>query len=72
MGRILIEYNPTLSIASQNIIKDNITASMTSNDDSSNQYDIDMVAECLTENNFQVDLTLIDQLRNEGVNYIEI
>ena len=72
MGRILIEYNPTLSIASQNLIKDNITASMTSNDDSSNQYDIDMVAECLTENNFQVDLTLIDQLRNEGVNYIEI
>jgi hypothetical protein len=72
MGRILIEYNPTLSIASQNLIKDNITASMTSNDDSSNQYDIDMVAECLTENNFQVDLTLIEQLRNEGVNYIEI
>lgn len=71
MSRIIIEYNPPLSAIGTKTIEDNITASMTSNDSSSNQYDIDMVAECLEENNLIDDLSLINQFREEGVHYIE-
>ena len=71
MSRIVIEYNPPLSAIGTKTIEDNITPSMTSNDSSSNQYDIDMVAECLEENNLIDDLSLINQFREEGVHYIE-
>ena len=71
MSRILIEYNPTLTAIGQKAIEDNITPSMTSNDGSSNQYEIDMVAECLKANKLIGDLTEIDKLRGEGVSYIE-
>ena len=71
MSRILIEYNPPLSAIGTKLIEDNITPSMTSNDDASNQYDIDMIAELFKENNIVDDLTLINQYRDENVNYIE-
>lgn len=72
MSRIIIEYNPNLSAIGSKAIEDAITPSMTSNDSSSNQYDIDMVAECLEENNLIDDLSTINQLREEGVHYIEM
>ena len=71
MSIILIEYNPPLSAIGTKLIEDNITPSMTSNDDASNQYDIDMIAELFKENNIVDDLTLINQYRDENVNYIE-
>lgn len=71
MSRIIIEYNPNLSAIGTKTIEETITPSMTSNDGSSNQYDIDMVAESLEENNLIDDLSLINQFREEGVHYIE-
>jgi hypothetical protein len=71
MGRIIVEYNPNLSAIGVKTIEEVITPSMTSNDGSSNQYDIDMVAESLEENNLIDDLSLINQFREEGVHYIE-
>lgn len=71
MGRIIVEYNPNLSAIGIKTIEEFITPSMTSNDGSSNQYDIDMVAESLEENNLIDDLSLINQFREEGVHYIE-
>jgi predicted house-cleaning noncanonical NTP pyrophosphatase (MazG superfamily) len=71
MSRILIEYNPPLTIVAQKLIRDNITESMRSNDETSAQYDIDMVAELLEEYDKHKDLELIDKLREEGVHYIE-
>lgn len=71
MSRIIIEYNPNLTAIAQQTIEEFVTPSMTSNDDSSNQYDIDMVAETLEENKLIKDLSLVNQLREENVNYIE-
>ena len=71
MSRIIIEYNPNLTVIAQHTIEKFITPSMTSNDGSSNQYDIDMVAETLEENKLIEDLSLVNQLREENVNYIE-
>ena len=71
MSRIIIEYNPQLSVITQKLIEANITPSMSSNDESSHQYDIDMVAELLEENNRIDDLTIINQYREDDVNYIE-
>jgi hypothetical protein len=71
MSRILIEYNPPLTIVAQKLIRDNITESMRSNDETSAQYDIDMVAELLEEYDENEDLELINKFREEGVHYIE-
>ena len=71
MSRIIIEYNPNLTAIAIHTIEKFVTPSMTSNDESSNQYDIDMVAETLEENKLIKDLSLINQLREENVNYVE-
>ena len=71
MSRIIIEYNPNLTVIAQRTIEKFVTPSMTSNDESSSQYDIDMVAETLEENKLIEDLSLVNQLREENVNYIE-
>jgi|688.fasta_scaffold929291_2 hypothetical protein len=71
MSRIIIEYNPNLTAIAQQTIEKFVTPSMTSNDESSNQYDIDMVAETLEENKLIKDLSLVNQLREENVNYVE-
>ena len=71
MSRIIIEYNPNLTAIAQQTIENFVTPSMTSNDESSNQYDIDMVAETLEENKLIKDLSLVNQLREENVNYVE-
>ena len=79
MSRIVVEYNPPLTKAFEKLIRQNVTPSMVSNDETSCQYDISMVAECLDEVfeqgleevNVENDLKLINQLIEEGVHYIE-
>jgi len=71
MSRIIIEYNPPLSAIGTKLIEESITPSMTSTDQSSHQYDIDMVAELFEASSIVDDLTLINGYRDENVNYIE-
>jgi hypothetical protein len=79
MSRIVIEYNPPLSMVVQKIIRNEVSPSMISNDETSCQYDISMVAECLNEVfdqgleevEVETDLKLINQFMDEGVHYIE-
>jgi hypothetical protein len=79
MSRVIVEYNPPLSMLAQKIIRDEVSPSMISNDDMSSQYDISMVSECLydifyqglEEVEFKADLELITNLIDEGVHYIE-
>ncbi len=74
MSRIVIEYNPPLSIDSQKLIRKEITPSMISNDETSCQYEINMVADLLLaqeEMTNQKDLHMINDLIIDGVSYIE-
>ena len=74
MSRIIIEYNPPLSIDSQKLIRKEITPSMISNDETSCQYEISMVADLLLaqeEMANQKDLQMINDLIIDGVSYIE-
>ena len=71
MSRIIIEYNPTLTKKAEKLIRNNVTESMRSNDESSAQYDIDMVADLLEEYDEYEDLVLINKIREEGVHFIE-
>jgi hypothetical protein len=79
MSRIIVEYNPRLSLVVQKIIRNEVSPSMISNDETSCQYDISMVAECLNEvfnqglEEVEVEtyLKLINQFIDEGVHYIE-
>ena len=72
MSRILVEYNPVMSLRAYDIIRDAVNPVMIADDGDTCQYDIDMVAECLGDNDLIADLNAIDGLRLEGVNYIEI
>lgn len=74
MSRIVIEYNPPLSIESQKLIRTEITPSMISHDETSCQYEISMVADLLLaqeEMANQKDLQMINDLIIDGVSYIE-
>ena len=71
MSRIIIEYNPKLTKQAEKLIRNNVTESMRSNDESSAQYDIDMVADLLEEYDEYEDLVLINKIREEGVHFIE-
>lgn len=71
MSRIVIEYNPPLTIKSQKLIRDNITPSMISNDETSCQYEISMVADILLEHEHTNDVHMINNLILDGVDYIE-
>jgi hypothetical protein len=71
MSRIIVEYNPTISVESQKLIRDNVTPSMVSNDETSCQYEISMVADLLLEYEHTKDVHQINDLINEGVHYIE-
>jgi hypothetical protein len=74
MSRIVIEYNPPLSIDTQKLIRKEITPSMISNDETSCQYEISMVADLLLtqeEMANQKDLHMINDLIIGGVSYIE-
>lgn len=71
MGRVIVEYNPPLTIESQRLIRNNITPSMISNDETSSQYEISMVADILLEHEFMHDVHKVNNLIIEGVDYIE-
>lgn len=79
MGRIIVEYNPPLSEVVQKIVRNEVTASMISNDETSFQYDITMIIDCLEEvvkqDLEEVDvvneLNLIRGFEEEGVHYLE-
>lgn len=71
MSRILIEYCPEISEEATETITQEVTPSMVSEDNSTNQYAIDMVYEALKDAGLDDDLAIIDELINEGVSYIE-
>jgi hypothetical protein len=74
MSRIIVEYNPPISVETQKLIRNEVTHSMISNDETSCQYEISQVAdaiEALDDLGNQKDLLLINNLINEGVHYIE-
>lgn len=79
MGRIVVEYNPPLTKVVEKIIRNEVTPSMISNDETSCQYDITMVIDCLEEVVQQGleevdvtnDLNNIRVFEEEGVHYIE-
>ncbi len=72
MIRIIVEYNPPISVKTQYLIKNEITPSMISNDETSGQYDISMVKGKLEYHELEDDLKIIDGLIEQGVDYIEI
>lgn len=74
MSRVIVEYNPPISRETQKVIREEVTASMISNDETSCQYEISQVAdvlERLEELGNSKDLLLINDLINQGVDYIE-
>lgn len=76
MSKIIIEYFPEgLSHRGVTIIRENISASMMSSDESTFQYEIGQCKEELEtkiyENSFE-DLLIINRLIKEGVSFIEI
>lgn len=79
MGRIVVEYNPPLTKVVEKIIRNEVTPSMISNDETSCQYDITMVIDCLEEvvNQGLEEVDVTNDLNNirvfeeEGVHYIE-
>jgi hypothetical protein len=74
MSRIIVEYNPPISEETQKLIRNEVTHSMVSNDETSFQYEISQVAdaiEALDDLGNQKDLLLINNLIIEGVHYIE-
>lgn len=74
MSRFIVEYNPLISVETQKLIRNEVTHSMISNDETSCQYEISQVAdaiEALDDLGNQKDLLLINDLINEGVHYIE-
>jgi hypothetical protein len=72
MARLIVEYNPPISVKTQYLIKNEITPSMISNDETSGQYDVSTVKEKLEYHELDDDLKIIDELIKEGVHYIEI
>ena len=72
MSRFLVEYDPSLSAEGKSIIVNGVTESMTSNDGESCQYHLDMVKECLEENEMFDDLKIVETLLNEDVVFIEL
>jgi len=70
--RIIVEYCPNISKDAQKIIRDNVTPSMISNDETSCQYEISMCLEELIENDVCVeDYKVITSLIEQGVSYLE-
>lgn len=71
MARIVVEYNPAITKESERLIRDNVTPSMISNDESSCQYEISIVAELLLEYGENDDADYINGLINDNVSFIE-
>ena len=84
MSRLIVEYHPQISVRTQHLIKNEITPSMISNDETSGQYEISIVKEMLQETleglieqkmedfDLSDDIKIVDELIELGVDYIEI
>ena len=70
MSRIIVEYNPNLSVSTRRLIATRITPSMVSHDESSSQFEISLVAQLLDEYENE-EVKLVNQLIEEGVHYLE-
>lgn len=74
MSKIIIEYNPELSLEAKNIIEENVSYSMISSDESSCQYDICIAIESLEyyDDVYIDDLKILYELESvQNVNFIE-
>lgn len=74
MSRIIVEYNPAISEETQTLIRNEVTPSMISNDETSCQYEISIVADVVERQGEMTntkDLFLINDLINDGVSFIE-
>lgn len=74
MSRIIVEYNPQISEETQTLIRNEVTPSMISSDETSCQYEISIVADVVErqgEMTNNKDLLLINDLINDGVSFIE-
>lgn len=73
MSKIIVEYNPNITREVQKIIRENVTASMTSHDECSCQYAIEQCENAILEYDdvYEDDLNTIRELMSEGVHYLE-
>lgn len=74
MSRVIVEYNPPISSETQKVIREGVTPSMISNDETSCQYEINAVADvliALEDLGNTKDLFFINDLIIQGVDYIE-
>ena len=71
MSRIIVEYEPDLSGEAKELIRNNITPSMTSNDGDSSQYNIDFVLADLFRELPVEDKIIIQALSADNVEYLE-
>ena len=71
MSRIIVEYDPDLSGEAKELIRNNITPSMTSNDGESSQYNIDFVLADLFRELPVEDKIIIQALSADNVEYLE-
>jgi hypothetical protein len=76
MSRIIVEYNPDLSGEAKELIRNNITPSMSSNDGDSHdgdshQYNIDFVLADLFRELPVEDKIIIQALSADNVEYLE-
>jgi hypothetical protein len=74
MGKVIIEYMPELSNEAVKIIKENVTYSMISIDETTCQYDVDRCIETLEiyDDVYSGDLWKINELILDGVSYLEL
>jgi len=73
MGKVIVEYMPELSNEAVKIIKENVTYSMISIDETTCQYDVDRCIEALEiyDDVYSDDLWKINELILDGVSYLE-
>lgn len=72
MSRVIVEYNPEISMKAKLFIRETVSPSMVSMDESTSQYAIDMCYETLQESDICFkDQEMIASLANENVHYLE-
>lgn len=72
MKIIKVAYMPDLSDDAIELIVENITYSMISNDETSQQFEIGQVLELLEEYKYKYDVDLIEDLVDQDVAFIEL
>lgn len=69
--KIIVEYDPELTEETKDLIRNNITASMISNDGDTSQYNIDFVLADLFRELPVEDKIVLQALSADKVDYIE-